>query len=424
MKCFGDILGTYVCDNKYVENACKIHQIKERKIEMKRFYRGMSLFFAIALMLSLLSIPTAALPSGSQDYIVVGGSGTFSVYQAASGTTDYSQYSKISDFSTMTLALNYIGNLVQDGSTTITFGETFSSADGPSGWCDVGSDVAAVNGGGMSFSIGSSGTYTVKGKLTGSGDYVLSFQMYLIGIIDGAEIQSTSTSANSCAVASIMSDVTVKPGSVITASTGSALHMFDAGAAYIEGGTLTGGTSESAIYDESIHALNISGGTVSSDSTYAVYNSGTGAVNISGGAVRSSASNTIYNNSTGKITISDQADISTSSRYAAVWLHGGTSGETILEMTGGTVSNTNASSFQLTDANVPTAIGNGSVGTVLISGGSIQSTGFGVGSSSSAVLKISGGTINVGENGFGVANGSTGGVFWVTDHHRRACQSG
>lgn len=373
----------------------------------------MALFFSLILMLSLLPL-SATATGGSYDYIVVGKNGTFTAYRAPSGTVDYAQFAKVADYTTLTDALNPLEIAVGTGTTTITFGETFSSGSGVSGYCDAGSsDSPAING--TSGAIGSSGTYTIKGALKGSGTYALAFQASATGIIDGARIESTGTDDAGCAVAVIGSNLTVKAGSVIHASSLSAINMIGSGDTYIEGGTITGGSLKDAIVNASTGTLNISGGTISSTSHYAVYNTGDGTlpgkVNISGGDISSSASNTIYNNCTGKITISGNASISTSTKYATVWLNTGVAGANILEMTGGTVTNTSTNSFTLTGGNVPTAIGNNGAGTIVISDGRIESTGFGIGNKSTGAVKISGGTISVGTNGYGVANGSTGPIY-------------
>lgn len=105
---------------------------------MKRIQRGMALFFSLILMLSLLPL-SATATGGSYDYIVVGKNGTFTAYRAPSGTVDYAQFAKVADYTTLTDALNPLEIAVGTGTTTITFGETFSSGSGVSGYCDAGS---------------------------------------------------------------------------------------------------------------------------------------------------------------------------------------------------------------------------------------------------------------------------------------------
>ena len=156
------------------------------------------------------------------------------------------------------------------------------------------------------------------------------------------------------------------------------------GTVYIDGAVSVTSTAEiantslyfsSAIYHNSTGTLTISGGTVSS-TTDSVYNNSTGTVNISGGTVSATTGYAVYNNSTGKITVSQAAGATTTvtsanntSSQGTIYLKSsGTATAVRLEITGGTVSNTEVGANQ----GAGVAVYNDSTGAVIISGGTVS----------------------------------------------------
>ncbi len=130
----------------------------------------------------------------------------------------------------------------------------------------------------------------------------------------------------------------------------------------ISGGTVRGNCY--ALGNLSTGTVNVSGGSVISDTSIAIHNSKTGAVNINGSGRVSAASMAIANSSTGKITISDMAVLSGNTDMndrGTIWLNSGIDSETILEISGGTIENTNT---------YGTAIYNGGEGIISIPSGS------------------------------------------------------
>ncbi len=156
---------------------------------------------------------------------------------------------------------------------------------------------------------------------------------------------------------------------------------------YLSGGNLniSGGTVENtskgqAIYNEGGGTVSISGGTVqNTGSSYSPYslplieNCSTGNITITGGTVQSGLVCAIYNHSTGKITISGASTlVNSQASYgggrATIRLLGGTTSDTVLDIQGGTVSNTETSS------SAGFAVDNHFNGNISISGGTVQST--------------------------------------------------
>lgn len=114
------------------------------------------------------------------------------------------------------------------------------------------------------------------------------------------------------------------------------------------GGTITG--NEVIIFHEGSGTVDVQGGTLrtSFGGGYAIYNYSTGTISISGGTVENTVGGVaIYNVSTGKITISGSAKVTSaasSSYNGTIYLSRVPSPAAIvLDVTGGTVSNTAAS---------------------------------------------------------------------------------
>jgi hypothetical protein len=159
-----------------------------------------------------------------------------------------------------------------------------------------------------------------------------------------------------------------------------------------------------AVYHNSTGAFTISGGTVSAytGGAVAVYNNSTGTVTISGGTVQatSTGGHAVHNASTGKITISQPAGTTTkvtssnnSTNNGTIYLaDSGTATAVRLEITGGTVENTNNSGNYST-ANT---IYNASTGGVTISGGTVSAVkGVAVYNNSTGKITVSGTTTKV-----------------------------
>jgi len=224
------------------------------------------------------------------------------------------------------------------------------------------------------------GTITLSGKITASGS------LYVVSLQSGASIISTADIKH-----------TGYQGGIWNWSTGTIT---------ISGGTVSA-TNGTAIRNNSTGAVTISGGTVSATNGTAIRNNSTGAVNITGGTVSTTGPDTIaiavWNQSTGKITVSGTALVTsenTDASYGTIYLREGSAA--VLEITGGTVSNTSA------DAGIRNAIYNNSNGNINISGGRVETAStktpkeFAVNNAGGGVVTIGGGATIVGVN-YGVS---------------------
>ncbi len=101
-----------------------------------------------------------------------------------------------------------------------------------------------------------------------------------------------------------------------------------------------------AVGNNGTGTVSVAGGSVSAVSTnggIAIINCSTGSVSVSGGTVSANQAAAINNKSTGKITISGTAMVTsayTNPNSGTIYLEAGTAGDTILEITGGTIDNT------------------------------------------------------------------------------------
>lgn len=133
----------------------------------------------------------------------------------------------------------------------------------------------------------------------------------------------------------------------VTLNGSAALTVTDSGANADGGGSITATNyAGMAIRSNSSGALTVAGGLIESVNVAAINNTGSGAVNITGGTVKTAAGNAIFNNSTGKITVSGTALVTSAcdSTTGTIFLNAVPSSDpkTVLEVTGGTVSNTAA----------------------------------------------------------------------------------
>jgi hypothetical protein len=235
--------------------------------------------------------------------------------------------------------------------------------------------------------------------------------------ISGGEVKATT----GLAVCNINAGkVTVSGTAKVTANTTAASGTIGIGssgnatAARLE---ITGGTVENtadngnAVHNQSTGAVIISGGTVSATTGRAVSSNSTGSVTISGGTVQATTGTAVYTESHGKITVSGTALVTsanTNDSQGTIYTvnHTGDNTDLRLEITGGTIQNTSATTGN--------AVYHRSIGAVTMSGGSVLATGTSVRAIynwNTGAVTISGGMISAtGASGYSIYNNSTGAV--------------
>jgi hypothetical protein len=207
-----------------------------------------------------------------------------------------------------------------------------------------------------SFSGTGWGLITLTGKITGS---ITGNNNGVIVIADAVSVTSTADIENTSTTNGV--------NAIRNASTGTVT---------ISGGTVSARGGGNGVWNASTGTVNISGGTVQqvgeTGGVWVVCNYSTGTVNISGGTVSATAGVAVYNSSTGKITVSGTAKLTSANTEATestIYLKdSGTATAVRLEITGGTVENTNTGN----------AIYNASTGAVNISGSVSADTGYSV----------------------------------------------
>ncbi|GBU24206.1 hypothetical protein R83H12_00834 [Fibrobacteria bacterium R8-3-H12] len=294
-------------------------------------------FFALAnptingIAMSLTASGSDLVLSTAQGY-AVSKSGT--TYTITKGSGNIISIQKAID--------NIRGQQTSGAAATIQFGNGTDVLD-------IGTDFITFDG---STSLSPAwGPITLARKITAAND-----KSSTIYLSNGASITSTADIAH-----------TGDRGAIDNSSTGTV---------NINGGTVE--SSGRAIANGSTGTLNISGGTVRATGSYAaaISNSGAGAVNISGGTISAITGAAIYGgyyynsySTYGKITVSGAATKITSANptvnNSAQMCIGTICSVGPIEITSGTVENTAANG---------TAIYNGSVGAVTISGGTISAT--------------------------------------------------
>ena len=261
-------------------------------------------------------------------------------------------------------------------------------------------------------------TITGTGSLSTNGTAIYLSGSTTLNVIGGT-LNATGTAISNASTGVI----TVSNPAIITSqntSTSSgAIYLANSGTEtaarlIITGGTvknISTGTSGNAIYNASVGAVNISGGTIEAAATSgrAIHNVSTGTVNISGGTIETAGTsgNAIYNASTGVITVSNPAIITsqnTSASSGTIYLaNSGTETVARLIIAGGTVKNISTG----TSGN---AIYNASTGIVNISSGTIETaatSGRAIYNTSTGTVNISYGTIEAtGSSGNAIYNGS------------------
>ncbi|MDD2190412.1 MAG: S-layer homology domain-containing protein [Eubacteriales bacterium] len=138
-------------------------------------------------------------------------------------------------------------------------------------------------------------------------------------------------------------------GKVTNASTKNTITLYRGGELIVAGGTVENTNSSvfdgNAIESEmfSTVKVTIAGGTVdNTGKTSAIYQVGSGDVSISDGIVRSDSWTAIYTNLGNKITISGTAQVTNNSSGYTIGINSNSTYQPTLEITGGTISNTNA----------------------------------------------------------------------------------
>ena len=320
----------------------------------------MPFLLALAMVISLL--PAVALPAGafdppatSYDYAITGTAGSYNVYRSEQGTDSFSSFGT-SPYSSLADAVSAVTGAVGSGTTTLYFGATMTGATAStvSDTLDVGS--ARVD-------LGSQGTYTLKGILTGS-----------------------------------------------SSNTKCTLEMSGA-SVIVDGATLTSTSGDHMIYNSGTGSVTVQSGTVTSSSGAAINNVSTGAVTVTGGTVTSSSCSAICNESTGTVTIKG-GTVSAQGTFSTILLApgSGSAGNTVLEITDGSVTNTSTSSTVPTGIQA-VAIYNEGCGTVKISGGTVTSgkNGSTIINNLTGDINISGGTIS--GDVAGVCNNDSGHIY-------------
>jgi len=137
--------------------------------------------------------------------------------------------------------------------------------------------------------------------------------------------------------------VTISGGTVSATNTnGYAVRNDSTGTVTISGGTVSA-TSGVAVSNYTTGTVSITGGIVSATDGNAVVNSDKGSVSITGGTVSATSGIAVYNASYGTITVSGTAKVTSASVHDAIYLTAEKdtyTGKTLLEITGGTVENT------------------------------------------------------------------------------------
>ncbi len=257
----------------------------------------MPFLLALAMVISLL--PAVALPAGAiggYDYVITGTAGSYNVYSSVQGADSFSQFGET--YTDITAAVSAVTTEVGSDAATLYFGETGTGTSNLDGTLDIGSDT--VN-------LGSSGTYTLKGGLTGSAvTCVLNLEGVSV-IVDGATL--TNTSDGDTILTNGVGSVTIQSGTVssqgkqptIYINGGSAgttvLEMMTGGSVINTYTTQTapgGPPAGVAIFNESSGNVKIRGGTVTSAYDAGIINFLTGDIYVSGGTITGATAG-VYN---------------------------------------------------------------------------------------------------------------------------------
>ena len=264
-------------------------------------------------------------------------------------------------------AINAITNDVGSNSATLVFGSAFDTESGTvSGTLDTGSKT---------IHLGSEGSYTAMGALTGSGSKLITLSGASM-TVSGAALTCTGTygiTVDNTGTGSI----TVISGT-LQSDNSYAIRM-NGNAINIEGGKVSSDSNIGAVYDKGAGTVTISGGEISCTGACGIgIASNKGTVAVTGGTI---AGNTAVTTVTAKISGGILTGGNDSPALVCVGM-----GSTI---SGGTLTSANTTAaFTLTDGYYP--------GTVLV-------TDIGNTADNNAGLTISGGTIaNIASGGYAV----------------------
>ncbi|WP_347129062.1 S-layer homology domain-containing protein [Neglectibacter timonensis] len=343
-------------------------------------------------------------------------------------------------------AVNIAINNVSTGTVTVTGGTV--SSTGANGTAISGS--TKVTGGTVTasnYAIASEGAVTVEGgtvTATGAnGRAIYSSKVTGTVNISGGTVSADGTGGTAIHKGDSAGKVTISGSATVTsANTSNTSGTISLGpvqpsssnitALEITGGTVKNTAGGNAVYNGFAGAINISGGTLETDSATGktINNASTGVVTISGGAVKNTANGqaiynagtvnitggtveatgvsgiAIWNTTNGKVTISGTAEVTsanTSANEGTIRFNETTdSTAVVLEITGGTVKNTASGN----------AVYNSAIGKINISGGTVSATtGNAIHNKSSGAVNISSGEVTAdGTDGKAIYNDTTGTV--------------
>ena len=257
--------------------------------------------------------------------------------------------------------------------------------------------------------VTNSGTLTIAGanltnKDLSSSDYDCGISSSGRVVMTSGKIDTTGIGLNNTGTGTTTPAVEISGGTIST-NKGSAVYHNSTGLVKVMAGTISSNTATAA-NNNNEGTLEISGGTISSTSYYAVQNVTTGIVTIEGGNLSSSNNHGVYNKAGGTVNISDAPTISGTS---GVW----NNGSGILNIEGGDITGTSAQGVRggtgtvnisgtlegthITGVTYGTSV---ITGTATITGGTILASG-GPGA------YVNGGTLIIGTNETGTPSVST-----------------
>jgi hypothetical protein len=293
---------------------------------------------------------------------------------------------------------------------------------------DIGTDYVDLNRSG-----GTWGVITLSGKITSANEAGSEGTVRVaagVSIISTADITNTGASGraitNSNTNASTGGTVTISGGTVeATGDNGYAIENRETGAVNITGGTVSTETGY-AIYNRA-GALTISGGTVSATSGSAVLNGTTGALTISNGTVSATSGSAVYINGAGAVIISG-GTIEATTGYAVNMRNSSCT----VDITGGAVKATTGSAFFIytgaqvnisggrIEATTGSAVRNDSAAKITISGNAVVTSAHatlgtifctGTSGTTAVRLEITSGTVENTGTGAAVYNSSMGAIM-------------
>ncbi len=262
----------------------------------------LSLALTLCMLISLM--PGFTVPAAASDetvypyYVITKGAdateaaiGNFHVYKKADSAGSFEAFTTSADadtntaYSTIDKAVTAVTTDVtsDSGSATLHFGLTGMNTSAE-GTLDLGSS-GYVN-------LGTSGTYTLKGKLTDSDDSTLSLDGASVNI-DGASIQNSSeyyTIENNGS-----GSITVSSGTVEATGDGNAIYNYGDGDITVSGGTVRSQGDDVAIQNNKSGDITVSGGTVNTTGDSGAINcNGNSHITVSGGTVESTGASNSF----------------------------------------------------------------------------------------------------------------------------------